>query len=184
MAKKATKKALLEESTVRSWARHAGVKLNESYMQELYKEEKDEDEAPEDEAPGASFDDVPPESEPVVTSEPPVSDDMGDLEGAPEAAGEIEEATAEQLVDALAAAIQDTLGIEVSRVGAEEAPVDDMGDDFGGGELPPMDDVPAEEPPAPEGELPPADDDEEDPDEKIVQEAFKRVIAKLRSQTK
>ena len=112
------RKSLLKEGTVRQFMKYAGLEpLTENFLGTLAEEEPGED-------MGGP---MPPEEEPMDAAPEP---DMGG----------VDEGTVESLVDAIAAAITDSTGIQVDRV--------DGGDDLGGGEPglePPVDDAPVDD---------------------------------------
>lgn len=132
MSKKTTeKKALLQEAVMRRFGIIAGLRENAGFQQKLSETypEEEEEMGGEEEMP---MDDAPPMEEP-----------MDELPPAEEAPGGGDEALVQDIVSAVADAIQGVTGVAVSVSGAggEEAPMEEPGMeeeppmDMGGGEM-------------------------------------------------
>ncbi len=172
------KKNLLEEGTVRRFMQYANIgSLSESFIQERYLPEEEEEEM----ELGAEDDmgDMEDMGDMDDMGDMGDMDDMGDMEGEEMMSDTSEESVA-GLVDAIADAISDYTGVDVSSEQTEDEVLDD---------LPPAegDEMPMDQE---AGEVPQEDDldgvemDDEPDEEEIIAETMKRVTRRIRAMQK
>jgi hypothetical protein len=185
-----SKKNLLKEGTVRKFMQYANIGgLSDGFIQENYLPEEEEEEMDFGDEEGMG-DEPPVDDMADMGDEPPVDDmaDMGDMDdmGDMEGEGSMEDTSEDSvagLVDAIADAISDYTGVDVSseQTGAEE--LDELPPAEGGEELP-ADQGLGEVPPEGGEDLDGVEVDDEPDEEEIIAETMKRVTRRIRSMQK